>query len=117
MKRVVAESARHFERIAEDLRGKDVVVEIRKIEDGEALYRATCKLFGIKPREIPEEEREKRRVFMDLLKQACRRHGLSLKDVPFRLYREGYLACRYGSLGDVVDTVCRIEDQLRKSFE
>ena len=110
--KVVCESARHFERVAEDLRGRDVVVEVKKVEDGDALYRATCKLFGIEPRKKSEEEIRRRDLYWSLVRAMLKEHRLSLKDVSFTLIKDGLKRVVLGD--DPVDVVRGLEKVIMK---
>jgi len=109
MERVILEGTRHFERVARDLKGKDVVIEIKKIEDAEAFYRALCTILGREPKRKFDEEKVNK--YWNLLEAMLKKYNLSVKDVSFTLLKEGlkkYLAYGY----DVVDVVREIEEKI-----
>jgi len=54
--KVILEGARHFERLAEDLKDKEVDVVLKKVEDADAFYRAVCILLGREPKKRFSED-------------------------------------------------------------
>ena len=109
--KVKVESSAHLERIAEDIRKFDgeVRIEIKGPVDSESLYRAICKLIGVEPREIPEEERIRRELFKALAGRILKERGISWGEVPSSLLRRAKEAIRWGTKGDVLDVVRELE--------
>ena len=110
MERVKLESARHFERVAKDLKGKNVVIEIKRIEDSKALFRATCELLGIEAKENKAKD-EKKKAFWNLVEAMLSKHNLSVKDVSPMLLFNG-LKKYVKENQDLVDVVRDIEKKI-----
>jgi len=110
MERVILEGTRHFERVARDLKGKDVVIEIKKIEDADALFRATCEVLGINPKKNKAND-EKKRNFWNLVEAMLSKHNLSVKDVSPMLLFQG-LKKYVKENQDLVDVVREIEKRI-----
>ena len=112
MERLKLESARHFERVARDLKGKDVAIEIKKIEDEKALLRATCEFLGIEVKE-DKARNEKKKAFWNLVEAMFSKHNLSVKDVSPMLLFNG-LKKYVKENQDLVDVVRELEEKITK---